>query len=101
VHGCSLPYDKKPFLCRIYPLDFNITRGTIYLLGDTNCPVGASALNVDEVLLYFNDSLTDLKRHFQEFRKEWLALLGMMERTSPDRYRRTTLCQQTLRRPER
>jgi Fe-S-cluster containining protein len=77
-NGCTLPYRDKPFLCRVYPLDFNITQGTIFLSRETGCPVGQQASSVAEVLDYFRDDWESLKQHFMVFRQDFFLLLEMI-----------------------
>jgi Fe-S-cluster containining protein len=95
--GCSLPYQDKPFLCQVYPLDFNITRGDIFLPKDTSCPVGQSASAEEKVPAYFGDDWEGLQRRFRLFRTHLLLLLGTVlgiqhsRRQSPSSLGRTPI----------
>jgi Fe-S-cluster containining protein len=73
--GCSLPYHIKPLLCQIYPLDFNITKGTLLLKGDMDCLLLQSVRSADEVSNRFEDNMDDLQLRFEAFRNEFLSLL--------------------------
>ena len=73
--GCSLPYHIKPFLCQIYPLDFNITEGTLLLKGDMDCLLLQSVGSMDEVPNRFDDDMNSLQLRFKAFRDEFLSLL--------------------------
>ena len=73
--GCSLPYHIKPILCQIYPLDFNITKGTLLLNGGMDCLLLQSVCSVDEVPNRFNDDMNSLQLRFNAFRDEFLSLL--------------------------
>ncbi len=77
--GCALPYDKKPFICQIYPLDFNLTSGKLYMPDDSNCPVMDDYHSMQGVLAYFNDDSEAIGRRHETFRQECLALLAGME----------------------
>jgi Fe-S-cluster containining protein len=72
--GCSLPYHIKPLLCQIYPLDFNITKGTLLLKGDMDCLLLQSVRSVDDVPNRFDDDLGNLQLRFMAFRDEFLSL---------------------------
>lgn len=76
--GCVLPYGDKPFICRVYPLDFNITRGTLYLSRVTACPISQRATSADEVLMHFNDGRRALERRFDLYRRQFLSLLSQL-----------------------
>ncbi len=78
--GCALPYEGKPFICQIYPLDFNLTHGYSYLPKDTDCPAAIETRSVEGVLEYFNDDHEALERRHQAFRQDCLTLLGMVEK---------------------
>lgn len=73
--GCSLPYHIKPFLCQIYPLDFNITEGTLLLNDDMDCILLQSVCSADEVPDRFDDDINSLQLRFTAFRNELLSLL--------------------------
>ena len=73
--GCSLPYHIKPLLCQIYPLDFNITKGTLLLKGDMDCLLLKSVRSADEVPNRFDDDMNSLQLRFKAFRNEFLSLL--------------------------
>ena len=74
--GCSLPYHVKPFLCQTYPLDFNITKGTLLLNGGMNCLLLRSVRSVDEVPNRFDDDMNSLQLRFEAFRNEFFSLLN-------------------------
>ena len=73
--GCSLPYHIKPFLCQIYPLDFNITKGTLLLNGNMDCLLLQSVCSADEVPNRFDDEMNSLQLRFKAFRNEFFSLL--------------------------
>lgn len=73
--GCSLPYHIKPFLCQIYPLDFNITESTVLWNGDMDCLLLQSVCSMDEVPNRFDDNLDSLQLRFTAFRNEFFSLL--------------------------
>ena len=81
-NGCSFPYQDKPFLCQVYPLDFNITWGNIFLPKETSCPVGQSATSIKEVLAYFRDDWEGLQRRFRVFRRHFVSLLRTISASS-------------------
>jgi hypothetical protein len=74
--GCTLTYQDKPFICRIYPLDFNITWGGISPPKSTHCPVARLARSNEEVVGHFGDDWKALECGFGEFRQELISLLG-------------------------
>lgn len=76
AEGCRLSYQEKPFLCRIYPLDFNITDGHIFLPKETACPIGQNAGSTKEVLDYFGDDWEALQRSSKAFRQDFISLLN-------------------------
>ena len=78
--GCCLSYEAKPFLCRIYPLRFNITTGHIYHSQETDCPAGKTGKTIEEVIAYFDDNKASLERGFQAFRQEVLHWLSVLDR---------------------
>lgn len=78
--GCSLPYDSKPFLCRIYPLGFNITTNKFYYPPETDCIVERDLHSASEVLDHFHDDESHLGKSFQTFRRQCLELLEKHER---------------------
>ena len=77
--GCHLSYEAKPFLCRIYPLGFNITTGHICHAQETDCPAGKAGKTIEEVIAYFDDNKASLERGFQGFRQEVLYWLNVLE----------------------
>ena len=79
--GCSLPYQVKPFLCRVYPLDFNITDGNIFLPVETDCLMLMSVGSINSVLSCFDDDWESLQCRFEAFRHDFLSLLNMLEGT--------------------
>jgi hypothetical protein len=80
AEGCSLPYHVKPFLCQAYPLDFNITAGTISVPEETDCHVLQSSGSLHEALACFGDDLYSLQRRFEEFRQDFILLLNTLDR---------------------
>ena len=74
--GCSLPYNIKPFLCQVYPLDFNITEGRLLLSNDMDCLLLKSVRSVAEVPDRFADDPGNLQIRFEAFRNELLSLLN-------------------------
>ncbi len=78
--GCTLPYDKKPFICQIFPLDFNLTSGQLYMSEDSNCPVMDDYHSMQGVLTYFNDGREAIELRYKAFRQDCLALLEGMEK---------------------
>lgn len=81
TEGCSLPYQVKPFLCRVYPLDFNITDGTIFLPVETDCLLLKSVGSINSVLACFDDDWESLQCRFDTFRSDFLSLLHVLEGT--------------------
>lgn len=79
AEGCSLPYQVKPFLCQAYPLDFNITAGTIFVPEKTDCPMVQSGKSLHEVLACFGDEWENLKRRFESFRRDCISWLNALE----------------------
>ena len=77
--GCSLPYESKPFLCRIYPLSFSITENRIYFPEESDCPIGRGMKSEDGILYYFHDDMERLKRAFAAFREEFVRLVSVLE----------------------
>lgn len=74
--GCLLPYTKKPFLCRIFPLEFNLTQNRIFLPEDNNlCNIAEDMGSINKILAYFGDNMDSLKQRFSMFRENALALL--------------------------
>jgi Fe-S-cluster containining protein len=78
--GCSLPYESKPFICRVYPLVFNITTGSLYCPGEMPCLVGRTRPTLEEIVNYFGDNIHSLNDGFMVFRKEFLSSLNQLER---------------------
>lgn len=79
TEGCSLPYQVKPFLCQIYPLDFNITEGTIFLPEETDCLLLQRGSSIEEVLAHFNDDWENLQHRFEAFRSDVVSMLNILE----------------------
>ena len=76
--GCSLPYEDKPFLCRIFPLSFNISEEMIFLPKETErtyCLLAQNAVSIEKVLSYFEDDWERLQKRFKVFRYDFLCLL--------------------------
>jgi Fe-S-cluster containining protein len=80
--GCMLPYRVKPFLCRVYPLDFSITDGNIFLPVETDCQLLKSGGSINSVLACFNDDWESLQCRFEIFRHDFLSLLNTLEETA-------------------
>ena len=79
AEGCSLPYEVKPFLCQAYPLDFNITAGTLFVPEETDCPMLQSSRSLHEVLACFGDDWDSLQSRFEAFRQDFISLLNTLE----------------------
>ena len=77
--GCTLPYNKKPFLCQAYPLTFNITANTIYREDDPDCLLIQAASCADHVLNRFKDSREELSSRFEEYRRDFYNLLESLQ----------------------
>jgi len=90
--GCSLPYDQKPFLCQVYPIEFNLTKGTLFIPGendDGSCDVTMAARSPRDVTDSFGDNLESLQRRLDLFRNRALKLLERLEEREagvPDTY---------------
>jgi hypothetical protein len=82
TEGCMLPYQVKPFLCQVYPLDFSITDGNIFLPEETDCPLLKSGGSINSVLACFDDDWESLQCRFETFRHDFLSLLNMLEGTA-------------------
>lgn len=75
--GCRLPYTKKPFLCRIFPLEFNLTQNRIFLPDDYNlCNVAEDKGSIEKILEHFGDDMNGLRQRLNMFRENALELLG-------------------------
>jgi len=81
AEGCSLPYDSRPFLCQVYPLDFSITDNRVYFLQkrESDCRIEREMTSVEEVLACFQDDRERLERSFKLFRRELLSLLNTLQ----------------------
>ena len=79
AEGCSLPYEVKPFLCQAYPLDFNVTDGTIFIDDKTSCLLLKGARSISEALACFGDDWDNLQSRFKIFRHDFLSLLDTIE----------------------
>jgi Fe-S-cluster containining protein len=80
--GCTLPYDGKPFLCQVYPIEFNLTLGILFLPaldGEESCDVTRAARSPRDVADCFGDNLEFLQRRLDLFRQRALKLLGKLE----------------------
>ncbi|OGO15240.1 MAG: hypothetical protein A2Z02_04230 [Chloroflexi bacterium RBG_16_48_7] len=77
--GCTLPYEKKPFLCQAYPLTFNITENTIFREDDPDCLLIQAVASAGKVLDRFKDSKENLSSRFEEYRKDFFRLLGSLQ----------------------
>lgn len=82
--GCQLPYHIKPFICQIFPLDFNITHNKIVLRLDMGCFLPLVTRSTDEIALCFDDRRDNLNERFQSFRKELLQLLHSVEQQTSE-----------------
>lgn len=83
--GCTLPYNKKPFLCQAYPLSFNITENTIFRDEDPDCLLIQAASSAGIVLDRFRDSHEDLSSRFEEYRSDFFDLLGSLQEPAEHR----------------
>jgi hypothetical protein len=78
--GCTLPYDQKPFLCQVYPIEFNLTRGTLFLPAqEEECDVTTAARSPRDVTDCFGDNLESLQRRLDLFRQRALKLLKKLD----------------------
>jgi Fe-S-cluster containining protein len=77
--GCTLPYDKKPFLCQVYPLTFNMTDNSIYRDEDPDCLLIQATSSAGKVLDRFKDSDTGLSSRFEEYRRDFYDLLKSLQ----------------------
>jgi len=77
--GCALPYQEKPFVCQAFPLDFNITEGKVFLGKDLDCPLGDNARSPEEIVTCFDDDWDSFMSRFNEFRQNFLTLLGELQ----------------------
>jgi Fe-S-cluster containining protein len=76
--GCTLAYEQKPFLCQVYPIEFNLTQGTLFLpaLDEAeSCDVTLAARSPRDVTDGFGDNLESLQRRLDLFRQRALKLL--------------------------
>jgi len=78
--GCPLPYHIKPFICQMFPLDFNITRNTIEFRDDLECLVPQVADSKERITACFGDHCYSLDERFHAFRNDFIALLDTMEK---------------------
>jgi Fe-S-cluster containining protein len=78
--GCSLPYPSKPFLCRIYPLNFNVTSGQIDFNQETECRICEDKRSLKEVMDYFGDEIESVQTVFEAFKKDFIELLAHLGR---------------------
>lgn len=77
--GCPLPYHIKPFICQMFPLDFNITSNTINFRNDLECLIPHVADSKDKIIACFGDHCDHLDERFQAFRNDFIALLNTIE----------------------
>lgn len=80
--GCTLPYEQKPFLCQVYPIEFNLTHRTLFLPTldeDDSCDVTAAARSPRDVTDCFGDNLESLHRRLDLFRQRALKLLEKLD----------------------
>lgn len=80
--GCLLPYHIKPFICQIFPLDFNITENTINFRYDMECILTHLIGTKDKITACFGDRYDHLEERFQTFRGEFIRLLETLEQKS-------------------
>ena len=77
--GCPLPYRIKPFICQMFPLDFNITANAINFRDDLECLVPLVADSKAKITACFGDHSDHLDERFQSFRSDFLVLLETLE----------------------
>ena len=80
--GCTLPYEQKPFLCQVYPIEFNLTQGTLFLPAldeEESCDVTMGARSPRDVTDCFGDNLESLQQRLDLFRQRALMLLEKIE----------------------
>jgi Fe-S-cluster containining protein len=78
--GCPLPYHVKPFICQMFPLDFNITANTINFRNDLECLVPQVAGSKAKITACFGDHCDHLDERFQAFRNDFISLLDTLEK---------------------
>jgi len=77
--GCTLPYEVKPMLCQMYPLNFNITENKVFLSEEPDCLLYHVVSGKDEVLEHFKDNSEILQSRFNKFCNELKDLLYSLE----------------------
>ena len=77
--GCSFSYKTKPFVCRAYPLNFNLTAGEIFYDPNIACLVIQKIPSLEGILDYFEDRLESLSQAFKSYREELLLILKTLE----------------------
>jgi len=77
--GCRLPYQIKPFICQVFPLDFNITYNRIDFRWDMECLLSLVSGSEKEITCHFDDCSDHLNERFKVFRAEFLKLLDSVE----------------------
>jgi GNAT superfamily N-acetyltransferase len=77
--GCHLPYRSKPFICRVHPLGFNLTTGTLYSYPDGTCPIAREQKSIEETAHCFHDNIASLEQALTTFRDECLSLIQTIE----------------------
>jgi Fe-S-cluster containining protein len=85
--GCTLAYEQKPFLCQVYPIEFNLTQGTLFLPAvdeEESCDVTRAARTPRDVTDCFGDNLESLQRRLDMFRQRALRLLKRIESRQAD-----------------
>ena len=98
---CTLPYQSKPFICRVFPLNFSISEGRLQRLTESHCSMEQEMTSVQQVLEYFHDDVSKLNGAFDEFRQECLMLMNKMENlnirpmTAEDRLAVVTILKKT------
>lgn len=77
--GCTLPYRMKPFMCQMYPLNFNITSCAAHLSPELECLLIQRVNSMEKVLECFGDNSGHLHERLRVFRGEFTALLHELE----------------------
>jgi hypothetical protein len=77
--GCPLPYRIKPFICQMFPLDFNITANSIDFRDDLECLIPLIADSKERITGCFGDHCERLDERFATFRNEFIQLLDSLE----------------------
>jgi Fe-S-cluster containining protein len=88
--GCMLPYNIKPFICQVFPLDFNITRNTIVINYSIECLLLQSLNSCEKVTEYFGDDFDALKHRYKVFMGDLILLLDHLEKARQSNQRNST-----------